>query len=98
MLKIAISASMCLLLSGQIHAEEKIKKAKEKPTKEQMIQKKMTMLDKDGDGKISINEYLEKVTLEFNRKDVDGNGLLDATEFASKPKRVKEKKPKKDKT
>ena len=47
------------------------------------MQGMMLMLDKDGDGKISRDEFVNSPSLLFQRADTNRDGVIDQTELAS---------------
>ena len=65
-----------------------------KPDLEEVFKKR----DKDGDGKVSLEEFVgkrkdeakEKAEKQFKRKDKDSDGFLTLEEFKAKPKKKKE--------
>ena len=108
MKKVVIAALFCFvvgLLSSSAMADKPKKDgAKKKPDRAAQFKK----LDKDGDGKLTKEEFVgkregdkaaaaEKV---FGRLDKDGNGTVCATEFSARGKKAPKKKdgdkPKKD--
>ena len=44
----------------------------------------MKMMDADGDGKVSKDEYMAAKEAKFNKKDKNADGMLDASEMMSK--------------
>ena len=107
MRKIVLSSALVLSLFGVLFSggDKPKKEKKPKMTKEEramMMQKKaeeaMKVVDVDGNGSVGLEEFIEWKKTEFATKDIDGDGVLSATEFMAKAKKPKGKKgPKKGK-
>ncbi len=49
-------------------------------------------LDRDGDGSVTTEEFLENAKIQFVRIDADGSGALDLGEYTSGPAKAKRNK------
>ncbi|MGB0909220.1 MAG: hypothetical protein ACPGYT_02565 [Nitrospirales bacterium] len=52
---------------------------------------KLKKVDADGDGQISLDEFLAKAEKRFGKMDADGDGYLSAGEYKEKRKAVRAK-------
>jgi hypothetical protein len=46
------------------------------------------LVDRDGDGRIGVQEYVEHLSTGFRQMDADGNGVLEANELPAGPRRA----------
>jgi Ca2+-binding EF-hand superfamily protein len=48
----------------------------------------LALFDRDGDGRISVQEYVDYLSAGFQRMDANGDGVLDAGELPTGPRRM----------
>jgi len=85
-----IAAAMIVSLSTFGVAEDKKDKEKKKPDFAAIFKK----LDKDADGKLTVDEFTgkkdkEKAAKAFKKRDKDSDGSLSLEEFTPKPRKKK---------
>lgn len=100
---IAALLAVCGLV-GVAHAQDDGGEAAAKPAKKDKAAEKFAAMDKDGNGSLTLEEFVgdatekkaEKAAADFAIKDTDQDGKLTMEEFKAKPMQEKEKKEKKE--